>query len=213
MLLTPYSAFRCVAGPSRLVPHRALSSLGSPRGVNGYSARLRHHRAAGHPPSFFSRKSSTSSRSLSLPLTLPRRPSRTPACSFSSTSHRPFPPLTHQPPPSRPFRQPAPPPESDPIPALKLDTPIAVANENSQAKTDWRIILKLAENIWPRGSPRTKIRVIGALGLLVGGKILNVQVPFYFKDIVDALNVPITSGSTVWVLAGASIAGCWYLRY
>jgi hypothetical protein len=37
---------------------------------------------------------------------------------------------------------------------------------------------------------------------------LNVQVPFFFKQIVDSLNVPITESTTVWVLAGASIAGC-----
>jgi len=47
-----------------------------------------------------------------------------------------------------------------------------------------------------------------ALGLLVAGKLLNVQVPFFFKQIVDSLNVPITESTTVWVLAGASIAGC-----
>lgn len=37
---------------------------------------------------------------------------------------------------------------------------------------------------------------------------MNVQVPFFFKEIVDAMNVEITSDTTVWVLAGASIAGC-----
>ena len=71
--------------------------------------------------------------------------------------------------------------------------------------------MKLAENIWPRDSPRTKIRVIGALGLLVGAKVLNVQVPFYFKEIVDAMNVEMTAGSTVWVLAGVSVVGCKYV--
>jgi hypothetical protein len=54
--------------------------------------------------------------------------------------------------------------------------------------------------------------VIGALGLLVAGKVLNVQVPFFFKDVVDALNVPITAESSVWILAGASIAGCELFR-
>jgi hypothetical protein len=38
--------------------------------------------------------------------------------------------------------------------------------------------------------------------------VLNVQVPFFFKQIVDSLNVEITAETTVWVLAGASIAGC-----
>jgi ABC transporter ATM len=52
------------------------------------------------------------------------------------------------------------------------------------------------------------VRVLAALGLLVGGKLLNVQVPFFFKDIVDSLNVEITANTGVWVLAGASVAGC-----
>ena len=43
-------------------------------------------------------------------------------------------------------------------------------------------------------------------------QVLNVQVPFFFKDIVDALNVPITADSTVWVLGGAAISGCKRLR-
>ncbi|WWC73639.1 iron-sulfur clusters transporter ATM1, mitochondrial [Kwoniella pini CBS 10737] len=80
-------------------------------------------------------------------------------------------------------------------------------SDSSQDKTDWKIIVKLAGNIWPKNNPKVKIRVIGALGLLVAGKILNVQVPFFFKTIVDSLNVPLTESSTVWILAGASIAG------
>lgn len=81
-------------------------------------------------------------------------------------------------------------------------------SEKNQAKADWRIIIQLARNVWPKNSPGVRIRVAGALGLLVAGKLLNVQVPFFFKQIVDSLNVPITESTTVWVLAGASIAGC-----
>lgn len=51
------------------------------------------------------------------------------------------------------------------------------------------------------------MRVVGALTLLVTGKILNVQVPFFFKEIVDSMNVTITSSSTVWLLAGSAILG------
>ncbi|ORX37664.1 hypothetical protein BD324DRAFT_622810 [Kockovaella imperatae] len=98
-------------------------------------------------------------------------------------------------------------PTPTPTPTLNPDAVSATKSEKSQAEADWKIILKLAENIWPKNSPGTKIRVLGALGLLIGGKVLNVQVPFFFKQIVDSLNVPITSETTVWVLAGASIAG------
>ena len=102
-------------------------------------------------------------------------------------------------------------PEATPKPStavLDTDQPSKEISEKSQAKADWRIIMQLARNVWPKNSPGVKIRVAGALGLLVAGKLLNVQVPFFFKQIVDSLNVPITESTTVWVLAGASIAGC-----
>ena len=97
--------------------------------------------------------------------------------------------------------------------ALDPDAVSTHKSEKNQAEADWRIILKLAENIWPRNSRGTKLRVVGALGLLIGGKVLNVQVPFFFKQIVDSLNVPITAESTVWVLAGSAIAGCECCRF
>nr|ODN90933.1 iron-sulfur clusters transporter ATM1, mitochondrial [Cryptococcus depauperatus CBS 7855] len=107
---------------------------------------------------------------------------------FSTTGSRDKPP-----PPSSLTKQP-----------LNVSQP---SNSESQDKTDWSIIVKLAGNIWPKNNTKVKIRVMGALALLVAGKILNVQVPFFFKTIIDSLNVPITESSTVWVLAGASIAG------
>ncbi len=42
----------------------------------------------------------------------------------------------------------------------------------------------------------------------VSPQVLNVQVPFFFKEIVDSMNVEITSSSTVWLLAGSAIIGC-----
>lgn len=47
----------------------------------------------------------------------------------------------------------------------------------------------LAAHMWPAGRIDLKVRVLVALGLLVGAKLVNVQVPFLFKDIVDGLNV------------------------
>ncbi|KAG6823609.1 Iron-sulfur clusters transporter atm1, mitochondrial, partial [Arthromyces matolae] len=37
--------------------------------------------------------------------------------------------------------------------------------------------------------------------------VLNVQVPLIFKTVIDALNVDIADGSTVWVVAGSLILG------
>ena len=72
----------------------------------------------------------------------------------------------------------------------------------------------------------TKVRVTGALALLVGSKVrhrigfhghdqlitsqvLNVQVPFYFKNIVDSMNVDFAAlGGTAWTVGGAMIVAC-----
>lgn len=45
-------------------------------------------------------------------------------------------------------------------------------------------------------------------------QILNVQVPFFFKDIIDALNVTIdpTTGQGVFAIAGTVIVGCEFLH-
>lgn len=93
-------------------------------------------------------------------------------------------------------------------PSINPDVATQKVSEKKQAATDWRILRQLAANVWPKGDTKIKVRVITALTLLVAGKVLNVQVPFFFKTIVDSLNVPITSDTSLWIVAGASIAGC-----
>ena len=52
----------------------------------------------------------------------------------------------------------------------------------------------------------TKLRVSLAVVLLIGAKVLNVQVPFYFKSIVDAMNVDVAAlGGTATTIAGSMI--------
>ncbi|KAK9894258.1 P-loop containing nucleoside triphosphate hydrolase protein [Cystobasidium minutum MCA 4210] len=79
-----------------------------------------------------------------------------------------------------------------------------------QRLRDIQIIKRLLPNIWPKGDTGTKARVVIAIALLIGGKLLNVQVPFYFKSIVDSLNIPLAELSTeqtVWAVAGTAIVG------
>ncbi|KAF9093413.1 Iron-sulfur clusters transporter atm1, mitochondrial [Mortierella sp. AD031] len=76
-----------------------------------------------------------------------------------------------------------------------------------QNRLDWKIFKDLSSYIWPKNDRGVKIRVVVALGLLVVGKILNVQVPFFFKDIIDKLNVEFPVGSTVLGVVGAVILG------
>ncbi|KAF7793718.1 hypothetical protein EIP86_004834 [Pleurotus ostreatoroseus] len=76
-----------------------------------------------------------------------------------------------------------------------------------QRKKDWNIVKRLSRNLWPKDDWSTRSRVILGVGLLVAGKLLNVQVPLIFKEIIDTLNLDITAGSTVWVVGGSLILG------
>ncbi|KAF7594353.1 Iron-sulfur clusters transporter atm1, mitochondrial [Aspergillus hancockii] len=75
-----------------------------------------------------------------------------------------------------------------------------------QRKADWAIMKEMAKYLWPKDDWGTKLRVGTALSLLVGAKILNVEVPFYFKSIVDSMNVDFAAvGGTAYTVAGSMI--------
>lgn len=75
-----------------------------------------------------------------------------------------------------------------------------------QRKADWAIMKEMSRYLWPKGEVGTKVRVGLAVALLVGAKVLNVQVPFYFKSIVDSMNIDIAAvGGTATTVAGAMI--------
>ena len=46
----------------------------------------------------------------------------------------------------------------------------------------------MVQYVWPKDNPAIKRRVMLALGLLVGSKLLNISVPFCFKYSIDYLN-------------------------
>ncbi|KAJ5391251.1 hypothetical protein N7509_006741 [Penicillium cosmopolitanum] len=75
-----------------------------------------------------------------------------------------------------------------------------------QRKADWAILREMAKYLWPKDDWGTKLRVGSALSLLIGAKILNVEVPFYFKSIVDSMNVDFAAiGGTAYTVAGSMI--------
>ncbi|KAG9443331.1 hypothetical protein H6P81_014671 [Aristolochia fimbriata] len=53
---------------------------------------------------------------------------------------------------------------------------------------DTRILRTLAKYLWLKDNFEFRVRIFVALGLLVGAKVLNVQVPFLFKLAVDWLS-------------------------
>lgn len=99
-------------------------------------------------------------------------------------------------------------PQSTTNTAPKEATPAApkVAVSNAvQRRRDWAIVRRLAVHIWPKNDWGTRGRVVLGVGLLVSGKLLNVQVPLFFKEIIDTLNIPLDAQSTVWVVCGSVI--------
>lgn len=55
--------------------------------------------------------------------------------------------------------------------------------------SQFKMLRSLLVTIWPKNKPSFKVRVVIALLLLIGSKLLNVQVPFFFKSIIDEMNV------------------------
>ncbi|KAF2495630.1 P-loop containing nucleoside triphosphate hydrolase protein [Lophium mytilinum] len=81
-----------------------------------------------------------------------------------------------------------------------------VVSNKEQRKADWAIMKEMSRYLWPKDNLGTRFRVGVSVGLLVGAKILNVQVPFYFKSIVDSMNIDFVAiGGTAWTVAGSMI--------
>ncbi|KAL8912264.1 MAG: hypothetical protein Q9171_002719 [Xanthocarpia ochracea] len=79
-------------------------------------------------------------------------------------------------------------------------------SNKEQRKADWAIMKEMVQYLWPKEDMGTKVRVSTALALLVGSKVLNIQVPFYFKNIVDSMNVDFTAvAGTAWTVGGSMI--------
>ncbi|KAJ6162744.1 hypothetical protein N7497_002723, partial [Penicillium chrysogenum] len=88
-----------------------------------------------------------------------------------------------------------------------------MTGKQEQRKADWAIMKEMAKYLWPKNDWGTKLRVSTALSLLIGAKasflcygILNVEIPFYFKNIVDSMNVDFAAiGGTAYTVAGSMI--------
>ncbi|KAI7856927.1 P-loop containing nucleoside triphosphate hydrolase protein [Circinella umbellata] len=61
--------------------------------------------------------------------------------------------------------------------------------------------------VWPKNDVNVKTRVVIALSLLVGGKLLNVEVPFFFKEVIDSLGTSFPADATYWAVCGAAVIG------
>jgi ATP-binding cassette subfamily B (MDR/TAP) protein 7 len=105
-------------------------------------------------------------------------------------------------------------PASDPAAAKVVAKTDPLLQEQSlstkeQRKADWAIMKEMSQYLWPKDNLGTRFRVGLSVGLLVGAKLLNVQVPFYFKSIVDSMNIDFLAvGGTAWTVAGSMVMAC-----
>eukprot|EP00834_Sanchytrium_tribonematis_P006698 NODE_518_length_6556_cov_0.505653.p2 type:complete len:604 gc:universal NODE_518_length_6556_cov_0.505653:2364-553(-) len=67
--------------------------------------------------------------------------------------------------------------------------PILKTNKNT-GKVDMQILKMLGHYVWPKDDPKTKSTVKLAMGLLISGKLLNIQVPLLLKYVVDHIHQP-----------------------
>lgn len=84
-------------------------------------------------------------------------------------------------------------------------TPTGELLSESQLPKGITILKTFGKYLWPKGESGVKIRVGIALGLLVGSKVLNVQVPYLFKNVIDTLS---PTPELLPVLPLAAILGC-----
>lgn len=76
------------------------------------------------------------------------------------------------------------------------------------------ILRNLFKYLWPKNSRSFKVRVVVALSLLILAKVLNVQVPFMFKGIIDDMNIDWTGqAGTVTTLIGATVLAYGFARF
>ncbi|CAK5268227.1 unnamed protein product [Mycena citricolor] len=99
-----------------------------------------------------------------------------------------------------------PPPPSSPPPAPP-STNAGTVSTKEQRKMDWRIAKSLIPHVWPKHDWKTRATVVFGFGLLIASKLLNVQVPYIFKDVIDALNMDLASTATAWTIAGTLVVG------
>ncbi|KAL7152142.1 hypothetical protein ABFS83_04G077600 [Erythranthe nasuta] len=97
--------------------------------------------------------------------------------------------------PSKPPQNPVSPPngfalfstEANPAPKQEQTALLKKTGAPTEQVTDAKIIATLAKYIWMKDNLEFRLRVIAAVGLLIGAKVVNVQVPFLFKLAVDWL--------------------------
>lgn len=63
-----------------------------------------------------------------------------------------------------------------------------LGSSTSSSVSNKQILQQMFQYIWPKDRPDIKRRVVISLALLVTGKVISIQAPILFKDVIDFLN-------------------------
>ncbi|KAG4303963.1 hypothetical protein PORY_002616 [Pneumocystis oryctolagi] len=82
------------------------------------------------------------------------------------------------------------------------------SSDSNKKSSNLYIIKEISKYLWPKNDLNTKIRVCLSLSLLVGSKVLNIQIPFFFKKIIDSINIDsLAINETAWTVTGSIVIG------
>ncbi len=73
-------------------------------------------------------------------------------------------------------------------------------------RTQWDTAKSLTKHLWPEGFFGLKVRVLLAMSCLALAKIVNVYVPFLYKDAVDTLSIAPVSAIPIGIILGYGLA-------
>ncbi|MCK4867246.1 MAG: metal ABC transporter permease, partial [Alphaproteobacteria bacterium] len=71
---------------------------------------------------------------------------------------------------------------------MRKSKTLGTSSDRPSGGNEFRAFRSLAPHLWPRGSLELRGRVVLAIALMVGAKLVNVYVPILYKQAVDILN-------------------------
>jgi ATP-binding cassette subfamily B protein len=83
--------------------------------------------------------------------------------------------------------------------------PSAMAGPQGRLIDGLRALKALLPYLWPRDSLELRARVVLAVALLAGGKVVNITIPFFYKGAVDALSGKGGPGETIAGIAAVPV--------
>jgi ATP-binding cassette subfamily B protein len=71
-----------------------------------------------------------------------------------------------------------------------MNTTVEALPQEKSAGFEWSALKSLLPYLWPAGGLEMRVRVVIAVGLLIGAKVATVYVPILLKGMVDLFSDP-----------------------